>query len=61
MEEQLNTALAQTISKETGAEILMLNTVENISKQEFSDGKTYQTLMLENLKNLAIGLNCKGE
>ena len=61
LEEQLNPALAQTISKETGAEILMLNTVENISKQEFSDGKTYQTLMLENLKNLAIGLNCKGE
>ena len=61
LEEQLNPALAQTISKETGAKILMLNTVENISKQEFSEGKTYQTLMLENLKNLAIGLNCKGE
>ena len=60
-EEQLNPALAQTISKETGAKILMLNTVEGITKQEFTEGKTYQDLMLENLKNLAIGLDCKGE
>lgn len=60
-EEQLNPALAKTISKETGAKILMLNTIEGISKQEFYDGKTYQELMLENLKNLAIGLECKGE
>jgi len=58
-EEQLNPALALTISNETGAEILMLNTIEGISKQDFAEGKTYQTLMLENLKNLAIGLECK--
>ncbi len=60
-EEQLNPALAKTIAKETGAKILMLNTVEGITKQEFAEGKTYQDLMLENLKNLAIGLECKGE
>ena len=60
-EEQLNPSLAKTISKETGAKILMLNTIEGITKQEFSEGKTYQELMLENLKNLAIGLNCKSE
>ncbi len=60
-EEQLNPALARTISKETGAKILMLNTIEGISKREFHEGKTYQDLMLENLKNLAIGLECKGE
>ena len=60
-EEQLNPALAQTISKETGAKILMLNTVEGITKEEFTEGKTYQDLMLENLRNLAIGLSCKGE
>ncbi|MBO4707082.1 MAG: zinc ABC transporter substrate-binding protein [Elusimicrobiaceae bacterium] len=58
-EEQLNPALALTISEETGAEILMLNTIEGISKQDFSEGKTYQALMLENLKNLAVGLECK--
>ena len=60
-EEQLNPALAHTIAEETGAEILMLNTIEGITKEEFAEGKTYQNLMLENLKNLAIGLDCKGE
>ncbi len=58
-EEQLNPALALTISQETGAQILMLNTIEGISKEDFMEGKTYQTLMLENLKNLAVGLECK--
>ena len=51
--------LAKTIAKETGAKILILNTVEGITKKEFSEGKTYQELMLENLKNLAVGLECK--
>lgn len=60
-EEQLNPALAHTIAEETGAEILMLNTIEGITKEEFADGKTYQELMLENLRNVAIGLDCKGE
>ena len=60
-EEQLNPALAKTIAKETGAKILILNTVEGVTKKEFADGKTYQELMLENLRNIAIGLNCKGE
>ncbi len=60
-EEQLNPALAETIAKETDAKILMLNTVEDITKQEFAEGKTYQNLMLENLKNIAIGLYCEGE
>ena len=60
-EEQLNPALANTIAEETGAEILMLNTVEGVTKEEFAEGKTYQELMLYNLKNLALGLDCRGE
>ncbi len=60
-EEQLNPALAKTVSKETGAKILILNTVEGVTKEDFEEGKSYQELMLENLKNLAIGLDCKGE
>ena len=58
-EEQLNPALAKTISKETGAKILMLNTIEGISKEDFIDDKTYKDLMAENLENLIIGLDCK--
>ncbi len=60
-EEQLNPALANTIAKETGAQILMLNTVEGISKEDFEKGKTYQDLMRENLQNLIIGLDCQEE
>lgn len=60
-EEQLNPALAKTIAKETGAKILMLNTVEGVSKAEFNDGKTYQKLMQENLENLKKGLECQEE
>jgi len=60
-EEQLNPALANTIAKETGAQILMLNTVEGISKEDFEKGKTYQDLMRDNLQNLIIGLDCQGE
>ncbi|MCR5504460.1 MAG: zinc ABC transporter substrate-binding protein [Elusimicrobiaceae bacterium] len=58
-EEQLNPALAKTISKETGAKILMLNTIEGISKEDFIYDKTYKDLMAENLENLIIGLDCK--
>ena len=60
-EEQLNPALANTISKETGAKILMLSSIENITKQEFAQDASYQSLMLAYLRNLAVGLNCKGE
>ena len=60
-EEQLNPALAKTIAKETGAKILMLNTIEGVSKEDFQDGKSYQYLMYENLENLEIGLDCEGE
>ena len=60
-EEQLNPALANTIAKETGAKVLMLNTIEGISKEDFEDGKNYQYLMYENLENLAIGLECQDE
>lgn len=57
-EEQLNPALANTISKETGAKILILNTIEGISKEDFTAGKNYQDLMRGNLENLVLGLNC---
>lgn len=60
-EEQLNPALANTIAKETGAQILMLNTVEGVNKEDFEKGKTYQDLMRENLQNLIIGLDCQEE
>jgi len=49
--------VSQTIAQETGAKILSLHTLANISKDEV--GKTYSTLMRENLKNLAIAMECE--
>lgn len=40
-----------------GIELLKLHTLENLSKQDFADGKTYIVLMRENLTNLIKGLN----
>lgn len=48
--------LAQTIAKETGAGLLVLNPVESLGEQEMQDGKNYLTIMRENLDNLEKAL-----
>jgi zinc transport system substrate-binding protein len=48
--------LAQTIAKETGAELLVLNPIESLTEQEMKDGKNYLTIMGENLVNLQKAL-----
>jgi zinc transport system substrate-binding protein len=48
--------LAQTIAKETGAELLVLNPIESLTEQEMKDGKNYLTIMGENLANLQKAL-----
>lgn len=48
--------LAQTIAKETGAELLVLNPIENLTEEEVKQGKNYITIMRENLANLAKAL-----
>lgn len=49
--------LAQTIAKETGAELLVLNPVENLTEEEMKQGKNYLSIMKENLVNLEKALN----
>ncbi len=49
--------VARSISDETGAEMLLLHSCHNLSKDEFKDGATYLSLMKENAENLKIGLN----
>lgn len=49
--------LAQTIAKETGAELLVLNPLESLTEDEVKQGKNYVTVMGENLKNLQKALN----
>ncbi|MBA4371610.1 MAG: zinc-binding protein [Thermodesulfovibrio sp.] len=57
-EELLTPRIAETISRETGAELLMLHGGHNISRDEFKQGVTFLSLMEANLVNLLIGLQC---
>ena len=58
-EDALSPRLAQTVAAETGTQILPLYTVEDISKDDFARGVTYEELMRRNLESLTRGLSCK--
>lgn len=51
--------IAKTISKETGAEMLLLHSAANLSRDEFNNGETYISIMHKNLENLKKGLHCQ--
>lgn len=48
--------LAQSISRETGAKVLVLDPIEGLSQKEIEAGKDYISKMRENLKNLKLAL-----
>lgn len=48
--------LSQTLAKETGAGLLVLNPIENLTEEEVKQGKNYISLMKENLANLEKAL-----
>ena len=50
--------LAETIARETGADILTLNDAAVVTSEQTSNGITYTRIMQENLKNLKTGLQC---
>lgn len=50
---------AETIARETGAEILILNPIESLTAQDAAAGEDYVSLMKNNLKNLRRALKCK--
>lgn len=49
--------IARTVAAETGAELLRLHAIHNISKAEFDAGETYFSLMAANLETLRKALN----
>lgn len=51
-EELTQPKVAQVISRETGAEMLLLHTCHNVSQKELEEGATYLSLMRGNLENL---------
>ena len=48
---------ARTVAEETGAQVLTLQSAQNVSEADFSAGATYVSLMRENLEALRKGLN----
>lgn len=56
-EELITPKIAQMISEETGAQMLLLHSCHNVSKEDFKNGVTYLSLMKQNVENLKIGLN----
>jgi len=49
--------VARSLSRETGAEMLLLHSCHNVTKEEFESGVTYLSLMKQNAENLRKGLN----
>jgi zinc transport system substrate-binding protein len=58
-EEMLMPRVAEMLSKETGAQMLFLNGIHNISREEFEKGSSFIALMEKNLENLRKGLQCR--
>ena len=54
--EYTNGNIAQTISESTGTQMLVFNTVHNVSKEEIANGASYVSIMRQNLVNLKIAL-----
>lgn len=52
-----NTAIAEQIAKETGAEVRTFYSCHKVSKDDFESGKTYIDIMSRNIENLDIALN----
>jgi zinc transport system substrate-binding protein len=57
-EETVNPKISAVIAAESGARILNLYTIEDITKEEFENGITYKQFMMMNLENLTKGLDC---
>lgn len=58
-EELDNPQLAESLAKDAGVEILILNSAHNVSKDDIKAGLTYEQIMKNNLKKLSIGLKCQ--
>jgi len=58
-EELVSPKVAQTLAKETGASLLLLNPAHNLTKDEFAKNESFISIMEKNLGNLKTGLSCK--
>jgi zinc transport system substrate-binding protein len=51
-----NQKIARTLHEETGAELLLLHSAHNVTKEDFDAGVTYLSIMKQNEENLRKGL-----
>lgn len=51
--------VAETIAREAGARVLILNPLEGLTPKEQRQGENYFTILRANLQNLAEGLECR--
>lgn len=58
-EEMLSPAVARSVAAETGATLLKLHGIHNITRQELDSHATYPDLMEQNLAALRKGLLCR--
>ena len=58
-EELASPKIAETLSNETGAKLLVLNAAHNVSKEQLERGITFISIMKSNLNNLKTGLGYK--
>lgn len=48
--------VANTLSEETGSKVMCLQSCQSVSKEEFDAGKTYVSIMKENIETLKVAL-----
>lgn len=58
-EELVSPRLSETLANEVGAQTLVLNPIEGLTKEQIEAGENYVTLMQTNLANLRIALECQ--
>jgi len=59
IEPLVNSSVTETIAKEIGAEVLILNPLEGLTSEEIANGDDYLSIMRENLANLRKAMKCQ--
>lgn len=60
LEELAPPDLAETVAREIGAELSLLDPIEGLTAEQLDAGDTYASIMRENLERLVAGLGCAG-
>lgn len=59
VENLVSPKVAEVVAKEIGAQTLVLNPLEGLTKEEVAQGKTYISVMRDNLAQLKKALDCQ--